>query len=117
MALRERTGREPSPLAAVLDSQSVKSAKKAAKTTRWVTTAGRKVKGHKIHALVDTEGLQMRVVVHSAAIQERDGAGLVIGKIRRRFPWLELIWADGVNRHPEVDPFLECAPESGQITG
>src|SRR5260370_28608702 len=37
--------------------------------------AGKKVKGRKIHALVDTEGLPMRVVVHSAAIQDRDGAG------------------------------------------
>ena len=37
----------------------------------------------------------MRVVIHSAAIQDRDGAGLVLNKIRRRFPWLELIWADG----------------------
>ena len=57
--------------------------------------AGKKVKGRKIHALVDSEGLPMRVVVHSAAIQDRDGAGLVLDKIRRRFPWLELIWADG----------------------
>src|SRR5437868_2908004 len=39
MALRERMGREASPSAAVLDSQSVKSAKKGAvKTTKWVTT-------------------------------------------------------------------------------
>ena len=37
----------------------------------------------------------MRVVVHSAAIQDRDGAGLVLDTVRRRFPWLELIWADG----------------------
>jgi len=36
----------------------------------------------------------MRVVVHSAAIQDRDGAGLILHKIRRRCPWLELIWAD-----------------------
>ena len=57
--------------------------------------AGKQVKGRKIHALVDSEGLSMRVVVHSAAIQDRDGAGLVLDKIRRRFPWLELIWADG----------------------
>ena len=33
----------------------------------------------------------MRVVVHSATIQDRDGAELVLNKIRRRFPWLELI--------------------------
>jgi len=37
----------------------------------------------------------MRVVVHSAAIRDRDGAGLVLDKMRRRFPWLELIWGDG----------------------
>ena len=38
-ALRERTGREASPSAAVLDSQSVKSAEKGAVTTaRWVMT-------------------------------------------------------------------------------
>jgi transposase len=53
------------------------------------------VKGRKIHALVGSEGLPMRVVVHSAATQDRDGAGLVLDKMRRRFPWLELISADG----------------------
>jgi transposase len=43
MALREQMGREASPSAAVLDSQSVKSAEKgAAKTTRWVTTPARR---------------------------------------------------------------------------
>ena len=53
--------------------------------------AGKQVKGHKIQALVDSEGLPMRVVTPSTAIQDRDGAGLVLNKIRRRFPWLELI--------------------------
>jgi len=48
--------------------------------------AGKQVKDPKIHALVDSEGLPMRVVVHSAAIQDCDGAGLVLGKIRQRFP-------------------------------
>jgi transposase len=39
MALRERLGRQASPSAAVLDSQTIKSAEKGArKTTRWVTT-------------------------------------------------------------------------------
>ena len=57
--------------------------------------AGKKVKGRKVHALVDTEGLPLRVVVHSAAIQDRDGAALVFDRIRQRFNWLELVWADG----------------------
>ena len=42
--------------------------------------AGKQVKGRKIHAMVDTEGLLMRVIVHSAAIQDRDRAGLVLDK-------------------------------------
>lgn len=36
----------------------------------------------------------MRVVVRSAAIRDRDGARLVLDKIYRCFPWLELTWAD-----------------------
>jgi transposase len=39
------------------------------------------VKGPKIHALVDTQGLPLRVVVHSASLQDRDGAALVLDKI------------------------------------
>jgi hypothetical protein len=57
--------------------------------------AGKRVKGRKIHALVDSEGPPMQVVVHSAGIQDRGGAVLVLDKIRGRFRWLELIWADG----------------------
>ena len=76
MALRERMGREASPSAAVLDGQSVKSTeKKGALVDNEVGySAGKRVKGRKIHALVDSEGLPMRVVVHSTAIQDRDGA-------------------------------------------
>ena len=40
-------------------------------------------------------GLLLAVVVHSADIQDRDGAKLVINKLRERFPRLRLIWADG----------------------
>jgi putative transposase len=57
--------------------------------------AGKKVKGRKLHALVDAEGFPLRIVVHSAGIQDRDGAALVFEKIRQRFNWLELVWADG----------------------
>jgi transposase len=71
--------------------------------------AGKQVKGRKIHALVEIEGLPMRVVVHSAAIQDRDGAGL-LNKIRRRFPWLELIWADGGYNAWQVDAAMAKVP-------
>jgi putative transposase len=44
---------------------------------------------------VDTIGLVLAVVVHAADIQDRDGAKLVLKKLRGRFPRLQLIWADG----------------------
>ena len=66
--------------------------------------AGKKVKGRKVHALVDVEGLPLRVIVHSAGIQDRDGSARVLDRIRKRFPWLELIWANsGYNAHQVKD--------------
>ena len=72
--------------------------------------AGKKVKGRKIHALVDTEGLPLRVVVHSAAIQDRDGAALVFDRIRQRFNWLELVWADGGYNARQVEHAVAAQP-------
>ena len=40
-------------------------------------------------------GLILSVVVHSAAIQDRDGAKLAIKKLTNRFPRLKRLWADG----------------------
>jgi len=45
--------------------------------------------------VVDTLGLLMAAVVHAADIQDRDGAKLVMAKLRGLFPRLALIWADG----------------------
>ncbi len=72
--------------------------------------AGKKVKGRKLHALVDTEGLPLRVVVHSAGIQDRDGAALVLDKIRRHFNWLELVWADGGYKAHQVQDAVAKQP-------
>jgi hypothetical protein len=60
MALREALHCEASPSAAIIDSRSLKAAEKGepragAKRTQWVTTPGKKVKGRKLHALVDVE--------------------------------------------------------------
>lgn len=68
------------------------------------------MKGRKIHALVNTQGLPLRVVIHSAGVQDRDGAALVLDKIRNSFPWLELVWADsGYNAH-QVDTAVAKVP-------
>ena len=44
---------------------------------------------------MDTLGLVLVVVVHAANIQDRDGAKLVLGRLRRKFSRLRLMWADG----------------------
>ncbi len=56
--------------------------------------AGKKLKGRKIHSLADTLGLPIRLVVHSAGIQDRDGATLLFDKVKQRFPRLECVFAD-----------------------
>ena len=50
--------------------------------------------GRKRHLVVDTLGLLLAVVVHAADIQDRDGAKLVLTKLKERFRRLKLIWAD-----------------------
>ncbi len=56
--------------------------------------AGKHLKGRKIHSLVDTLGLPIRLVIHSAGIQDRDGAALLFEKLKPRFPWLDCVFAD-----------------------
>lgn len=53
------------------------------------------MKGRKRHLLVDTLGLILVVVVHAADVQDRDGARLVIDRIRDQYPRLRRVWADG----------------------
>ena len=72
--------------------------------------AGKRIKGRKLHALVDVEGLPLRVIVHPAGMQDRDGAALVLDKIRQRFPWLEIVWADGGYNARQVADVVAKSP-------
>lgn len=44
---------------------------------------------------MDTDGLILKVRVHAADVQDRDGAALVLDQIDEPLSKLELIWADG----------------------
>ena len=54
---------------------------------------GKKVKGRKRHIMTDTLGLLLFAVIHSAGVQDRDGAPDVFRAIRHRFPWLRHVFA------------------------
>jgi len=92
MAAREKAGREPSPTAGVIDSQSVKTTESGGSRG---FDAGKKIKGRKRHIVTDTAGHLISLVVHSAGIQDRNGAPGVLAAIRRLYPWLRYIFADG----------------------
>ena len=103
---REHAEREASPTAAIIDSQSVKSAEKGgACIDAHGYDAGKKIEGKKRHILVDTQGLLMHAIVHSADIQDRDGGELVMATLFGLYPFLLKLYADGGYQGPQ----FQCA--------
>lgn len=88
---RERHGREASPSGGVLDSQSVKAP--AAKARGF--DAAKKTVGRKRHVAVDTDGRLLMVNLTTADISDSAGAQAILDAVRKRWPWLKHLFADG----------------------
>lgn len=85
-------GRTETPTAAIIDSQSVKTTESGGPRGY---DAGKKIKGRKRHIATDTRGNMLDGYVHTADIQDRDGAPALIERLREDHPTLTKIFADG----------------------
>jgi transposase len=99
-ATRRRQGRAARPTAAVIDSQTVKTAGPTAEVG-W--DGGQGLWGRKRHGLVDTEGNLLAVLVLDAHRSDRDGALQLLRLYHAAYPELELIWGDSHYGGPLVD--------------
>ena len=102
--VRKQAGKKPTPTAAIIDSQSIRSAQGG--DDRGFD-AGKKVTGRKRHIAVDTLGLLLCVVVHSASIQDQEGAKAVLTGIRDKFRRLKVVFGDSAYGRSGLPSWLQ----------
>ena len=89
--VRRSAGKKSTPTAAIVDSQSIRTAEGGEERGY---DAGKKITGRKRHLAVDTLGLVLSAVVHRADWQDQSGAWWVMEKLDEKFRRLKVIFGD-----------------------
>jgi putative transposase len=89
--VRKAADKKSTPTVAIIDSQSIRTAEGGEERGY---DAGKNITGRKRHVAVDTLGMILAVVVHSAGVQDQNGAEWVMDKLGEQFRRLKVIFGD-----------------------